>query len=101
MSDRPWLASYPPEVPHSLAPYPEKSLYSVLEETVARFADRPAVSFFGKKLSYRQLSAEVDQDVVPTLTLSSYGRAADVAVPPASQTADAERALEAVGEEGD
>ncbi|HEX2050930.1 MAG TPA: long-chain fatty acid--CoA ligase [Actinomycetota bacterium] len=61
MGDRPWLASYPPDVPRSLAPYPEKSAYSLLEETAARFPDRPAVSFFGKRLTYRQLADEVDR----------------------------------------
>ena len=26
--DRAWFASYPPDVPHSLAPYPKEPLYS-------------------------------------------------------------------------
>jgi long-chain acyl-CoA synthetase len=67
MEDRPWLASYPPDVPHSLAPFPEKSLYSLLADSAKRFPDRPAVAFWlpgapmGKTLSYAQLLKQVDQ----------------------------------------
>jgi long-chain acyl-CoA synthetase len=67
MEDRPWLASYPPDVPQTLEPYPEKSLYSLLEESAKRFPNAPAVSFWlpgaplGKKLTFAQLLKEVDQ----------------------------------------
>src|SRR6266550_2016799 len=67
MEGRPWLASYPPDVPHSLAPYPEKSLFSILDESARRFPDRPALAFrvpgapMGKTLTYAQLSKQVDQ----------------------------------------
>jgi long-chain acyl-CoA synthetase len=63
MTARPWLANYPPDVPHSLAPFPEKSVYAVLEEAAARFADRPALVFpvasMARRLTYRQLMDEV------------------------------------------
>jgi long-chain acyl-CoA synthetase len=36
-------------------------VYWLLEETVARFPDRPAVSFFGKRLTYRELGLQVEQ----------------------------------------
>ena len=37
---RPWFASYPPGVPATLEPLPEKSLYSILEDAGwARGAD--------------------------------------------------------------
>ena len=39
--DRPWLASYPNGVPKSLAPYPEKSLYSLLEDAARRHPNSP------------------------------------------------------------
>src|ERR687891_1511350 len=56
---RPWLASYPPDVPHSLAPYPEKPLWALLEESAERFPDSTAVAFpvapMARRLSYRQL----------------------------------------------
>jgi long-chain acyl-CoA synthetase len=67
MEGRPWLASYPEDVPHSLAPFPEKSLYSLLEDSARRFPDRPAVVFcvpgapMAKTLTYGQVIEEVDQ----------------------------------------
>ncbi|HXF57334.1 MAG TPA: AMP-binding protein, partial [Actinomycetota bacterium] len=67
MASRPWLEHYPPGVPTSLEPYPERSLYSLLEEAARRFPDAPAVSFWvpgapmGKRLTYRQLLGEVER----------------------------------------
>ncbi|MGH2723627.1 MAG: long-chain-fatty-acid--CoA ligase, partial [Actinomycetota bacterium] len=62
---RPWLASYPPDVPHSLGPYPERPVWSLLEGAAQRFPDSPAVVFpvapMAKRLSYRQLVAEAEQ----------------------------------------
>jgi long-chain acyl-CoA synthetase len=58
---RPWFASYPEGVPHTLEPYPEKSLYSLLEEAAERFPDRPAIAFLGKHLSYAELRREVER----------------------------------------
>ncbi|MFN2589783.1 MAG: long-chain fatty acid--CoA ligase [Actinomycetota bacterium] len=67
MHHRPWLASYPDGVPHTLEPYPEKSLYSILADAAAKFPNRPAISFrppgapMGKTLNYRDLERQVDQ----------------------------------------
>src|ERR671925_1056403 len=67
MPEHPWLASYPQDVPKSLAPYPEKSLYSLLADAAARHPHAPAVAFWlpgapmGKTLSYAQLVKQVDQ----------------------------------------
>ena len=61
---RPWFASYPQGVPRTLEPYPEKSLYSLLEESAERFPDRPAVAWGvpgGKTLTYRQLREEAER----------------------------------------
>jgi long-chain acyl-CoA synthetase len=61
---RPWFASYPEGVPHSLEPYPEKSLYSLLEEAAERFPERPALAWAvpgGKTLTYRQLREEAER----------------------------------------
>jgi long-chain acyl-CoA synthetase len=55
---RPWFAHYPEGVPHTLAPYPEKNLYSLLSEAAERHPNAPAVVWAvpgGKTLSYRQL----------------------------------------------
>ncbi len=58
---RPWFASYPEGVPHTVEPLPEKSLFSTLEDTVGKFSDRPALAWFGKHLSYRELLGEVER----------------------------------------
>jgi long-chain acyl-CoA synthetase len=58
---RPWFASYPDDVPRTLAPYPEKNLFSILEESAARFPDRPAIAWFGKHISYKELLTEVER----------------------------------------
>ncbi len=61
MADRPWLASYPPEVPKTLEPYPDRSVFSLLEESARQFPGQPAIAFFGKRLTYRELLDEVDR----------------------------------------
>lgn len=58
---RPWLASYPEGVPESLAPYPRLDLFRMLAEAVRDHPNAPAVSFFGKRMTYRQLGAEVER----------------------------------------
>lgn len=62
---RPWLEHYPEGVPHSLAPFPEMSVFQMLERTVQRFPDHPAVTFpvapMARSLTYRQLMDEVEQ----------------------------------------
>ncbi|MEX0991777.1 MAG: long-chain fatty acid--CoA ligase [Actinomycetota bacterium] len=60
-SHRPWFASYPEGVPHTLEPYPERSLFSLLEEAVGSMPDRTAIAFFGKHTSYGQLLAEAER----------------------------------------
>ncbi|TMK85975.1 MAG: long-chain fatty acid--CoA ligase [Actinobacteria bacterium] len=67
MDHRPWFASYPEGVARSLAPYPEKSLYSILEEAGRRNPNAPAIAFWlpgapmGKTLTYRELGKQVNQ----------------------------------------
>ena len=67
MEDRPWLANYPAGVPQSLEPFPERSLYSILEDSASRLPDAPALSFrppgapAGKTLTYAQLAKQVHQ----------------------------------------
>src|SRR6478736_5417526 len=61
MSDeRPWLPTYPADVPRSIDPYPSESVFGLLESAAGRFPDRPAIAWFGKHLSYRQLLHEVE-----------------------------------------
>ena len=60
MLTRPWLRFYDPAVPHTLT-YPQITVPSFLDETAARFGDRPAAVFFGAHLSYRTLQTLVDR----------------------------------------
>ena len=60
-SDRPWLENYPDGVPKTLAPYPELSMYQVLQRSAGAFPSAPATAFFGKRLSYAELVRQVDQ----------------------------------------
>jgi long-chain acyl-CoA synthetase len=56
---RPWLRSYAPNVPHSLEPYPVESVFAMLEASARRFPDRPALAWFGRRLTFKELLAEV------------------------------------------
>jgi long-chain acyl-CoA synthetase len=58
---RPWFRSWPADVPRSLEPYPERSAFSMLADSAARFPDSPATAFFGKHLTYAQLLAQVER----------------------------------------
>ncbi len=58
--DRPWLGSWPEGVPTSLV-YPDVSLDGLLRRAVKKFATQPAVTFYGKSLSYRELDAAIDR----------------------------------------
>ncbi|MDX6561463.1 MAG: long-chain acyl-CoA synthetase, partial [Gaiellales bacterium] len=58
---RPWLDRYPPDVPASLEPYPDASLFSLLENAAAGFGTHAAIAFFGRHISYAQLLAEVER----------------------------------------
>jgi long-chain acyl-CoA synthetase len=70
---RSWLASYPPDVPHSLAPFPEKPLWSLLEDSAERFPDAAAVAFpvapMARRLTYRQLKEEAERFAGALLSL--------------------------------
>lgn len=59
MEDRIWHRSYPEDVPTTLEPYPEHSLYEFLERSAAGFPDRPATAFLGAHLTYSQLHHQV------------------------------------------
>ncbi len=52
--DRPWLASYPTGIPHSIE-YPDVPLFRLLEESAAKFPHRPAIIYFDRRISYREL----------------------------------------------
>lgn len=58
---RPWFASYPPGVPKTLEPYPDISVFQMLERSAQRFPDRPAIAWFGSKLSYAETLRETER----------------------------------------
>jgi len=52
MTDRPWLASYPPGMPADVDPSSYRSLVGLMEESFSKYADRTAYSFMGKSITY-------------------------------------------------
>ncbi len=51
---KPWLRSYPAEVPSTLQ-YPNEPLYALLERAAQRHGDRAGTIFFGARLTYGEL----------------------------------------------
>jgi long-chain acyl-CoA synthetase len=60
MADKPWLGQYDADVPHSLQPYPDKTLVDYLEALARESASRPALLFKGTAMSYGQLHRDSD-----------------------------------------
>jgi len=60
-SGRPWLNSYPPEVPAEIDVEEFNSVPAVFAASVEKFRDRPAYRNFGKTLTYGQADVLVDQ----------------------------------------
>jgi len=55
--DRPWYKFYQENVPHSFN-YSKIPLFSLLDRTADQFPDAVAMSFFGKKIRYRELQSQ-------------------------------------------
>ena len=58
---RAWFASYPAETSHTLEPYPDLSVFGMLEASTRQHPDAPALAWFGRKISFAQLLAEVER----------------------------------------
>ena len=60
MNNMPWINSYPAGVrwDRDITPVP---LQTILDNTVAKWPDRPAIDFMGKHLSYRELGDYVNR----------------------------------------
>ena len=60
MASHPWLRSYPAGVewtaPVEVGPVPH-----ILDDAVAKWGDRPAIDFMGRKITYREWGALVDR----------------------------------------
>ncbi len=54
-AERLWLKSYEPGIPSTLK-YPDMPLHQFLNQTAERFPDNPALFFFGKKITYKELN---------------------------------------------
>lgn len=50
-----WLPSYPEEIPWDIT-VSDKPLDSILDETAARFGERPAIDFYGRIHSYHDIA---------------------------------------------
>jgi long-chain acyl-CoA synthetase len=60
MAAKPWLAAYDPDVPASVAPYPERTLLDYLDDLAASHGRHRALLFKGTALSYGELQAQSD-----------------------------------------
>ena len=60
MDNMPWINSYPAGVhwDKNITPTP---LQTILDNTVAKWPDRPAIDFMGRRLSYRELGDYVNR----------------------------------------
>ena len=55
METRPWLQHYDEGVPHTLRPYPKRTLLDVVSDSARQKPDHPALLFEGAQLSYGEL----------------------------------------------
>ncbi|MEW6073372.1 MAG: long-chain fatty acid--CoA ligase [Planctomycetota bacterium] len=78
MDERPWFAHYDPGVPRSIA-YAEIPIPSMLARAAARAPGATAISFLGRRISYRELKREVDRLAAAILGLG-VGKGARVAI---------------------
>jgi long-chain acyl-CoA synthetase len=56
----PWLAHYDPNVPATLAPYPDRTLVDYLAEAARTQPDKPALLFKGAMMTYGELERASD-----------------------------------------
>jgi long-chain acyl-CoA synthetase len=78
-AERPWLSAYPPGIPHTIETESLGTVIDLFERSVARFAERPAVSCFGTSLRYREVGAAA-RAVAAWLADKGYGKGDRVAV---------------------
>ncbi len=58
--EKPWLRSWPQGVPMSID-YPRLAVHELLRSTAKEHGERPAVTFYGTSLSFRELDQAVDR----------------------------------------
>ena len=52
---KPWFKQYDKGVPHSLRPYPDRTLLDVVHDAARQRPDHPSLLFKGMHLSYKKL----------------------------------------------
>jgi long-chain acyl-CoA synthetase len=60
MSGQPWFAHYAAGVPHTLAPYPDRTILDYVSAAARERADAPAILFKGSRMSYQALERSSD-----------------------------------------
>ena len=60
LRERPWLSRYDEGVPYTIA-IPRHPLHRFLESAAHRFPHRPAIHFFGRKISYATLDRQANR----------------------------------------
>jgi long-chain acyl-CoA synthetase len=60
MADMPWIRSYPEGVRWDIDIVPT-AVQKILDDSAAKWADRPALEFMGKRISYRELKLLTDR----------------------------------------
>jgi long-chain acyl-CoA synthetase len=58
MNGRPWLNQYDAGVPHTLMPYPQRTLLDVMDETTRLWPEHTSFIFKGARISHRQLDRQ-------------------------------------------
>ncbi|MFO1135140.1 MAG: long-chain fatty acid--CoA ligase [Rhodoblastus sp.] len=60
MNDMPWIQSYPVGIRWDIDIFPG-AVQQILDDTVAKYPDNPAIEFMGKRISYRELGDLVNR----------------------------------------
>ncbi len=69
MAEYRWLKNYDPDIPHSLEPYPQKTLVDYLDDT---YRERPAstmIIFKGRNISYKEIQESSDKIAAALLAI--------------------------------
>ena len=76
---RPWLSAYPPGVPAEIDVAGLGTLVDLFDDSMKRFADRPAVQCFGSRLTYATLGASAEA-LAAWLTAQGFGKGDRIAI---------------------
>ncbi|MCR5858309.1 long-chain fatty acid--CoA ligase [Mesorhizobium sp. J428] len=78
-ASKPWLASYPKEIPAEIGPIPYQSIGDLLADSVKKFSTRPAFTCMDKTLTYAQIG-EMAQSFAAFLQSKGLQKGARVAI---------------------